>query len=100
MIAGFCSGAAYPAIGPYKASGFIIGTPAGPRSLCRGVVRDWHADHTLLVKVTIDNPQLAAGVWVRVAGIRRKYIIVDSTVASLPPTVPPTGTHAPHRACS
>mgnify|MGYP001822299305 CR=1 FL=1 len=40
----------YPVIGPYRESGFIIGTPDGPRSLCRNSACDWYSDHASLVK--------------------------------------------------
>ncbi|MEA3640247.1 MAG: metal-dependent hydrolase [Lamprobacter sp.] len=35
----------YPVIGPWKDSGFLIATDAGPRSTCRSTACDWYADH-------------------------------------------------------
>ena len=59
----------YPVIGPYRESGFIIGTPDGPRSLCRNSACDWYSEHAALVKgvpqqtttTTVQVERIAAG---------------------------------------
>jgi len=40
----------YPVIGPYKESGFILGTDEGPRSLCRNEACNWYAEKAVLVR--------------------------------------------------
>lgn len=40
----------YPVIGPWSEGGFLIATPDGPRSTCRGTMCDWYADHADLTR--------------------------------------------------
>lgn len=35
----------YAVIGPWREGGFILATPSGPRSTCRGGGCDWYAEH-------------------------------------------------------
>jgi hypothetical protein len=53
--------------------------------------------YTAQGKVISTMPQLVTRTWVRAGETRRKYVPVGSTPASMPPTVPPTRTHAPRR---
>lgn len=39
-------GGTYPIVGPWTATGFILDTQSGPRSLCASSNCDWHASHT------------------------------------------------------
>jgi inner membrane protein len=65
----------YPVIGPYGESGFIVGTPDGPRSLCRNSTCDWYSEHSALVK---GDPQQTTTTTVQV-----ERIAADSLHASL-----------------
>ncbi|RKT37889.1 metal-dependent hydrolase [Thiocapsa rosea] len=40
----------YRVIGPWREDGFLIATPTGPRSACRGTACDWYADHADLTR--------------------------------------------------
>ena len=40
----------YPVIGPYKETGFILGTDEGPRSLCRNETCNWYAEKAVLIR--------------------------------------------------
>jgi inner membrane protein len=45
----------YRVIGPWREDGFLIATPTGPRSACRGTACDWYADHADLTRA---GPQI------------------------------------------
>ncbi|TVQ83896.1 MAG: hypothetical protein EA400_18425 [Chromatiaceae bacterium] len=38
----------YPVIGPWRETGLILATEAGPRSLCAGSLCNWYSSHTKL----------------------------------------------------
>ena len=49
----------YPVIGPYRESGFILETEAGPRSICRAESCDWYASHAVLVRAGAEKVKTA-----------------------------------------
>ncbi len=96
----------YDIIGPFAASGFILATPDGPRSICASPACDWYADHAeirpgaaeetttqhLSARLTSTTALLRAVAPLEDAG--KVYISGQLTargLAPLPPTITTTG---------
>ncbi|WP_445005131.1 metal-dependent hydrolase [Halomonas mongoliensis] len=96
----------YPIIGPWRAAGFLIDTPAGPRSVCRAGECDWYADSAVAVKgepqaTTIrqlalehTSPSALVAALTPLEAIGEVYLIGSLTVRGVtaqPPTVAVSG---------
>lgn len=96
----------YPVIGPYGEAGFILESPAGPRSLCHTGSCDWYAEHAALVRgqpeitttTTIQTDRTSAGSLVDslapLQSAGQVYLLGTlgaKRIAPAPPTVEVTG---------
>jgi len=67
----------YSVIGPYRESGFILETAAGPRSICRNSSCDWYSDHAALFQGDLQQTTT------RTLDVKR--IMADSLLDSISP---------------
>jgi inner membrane protein len=90
----------YPIIGPWQASGFLIGTPEGPQSVCRTGDCGWYADSAVAVKQAaqatttrhIDTPHTSpaalAAALATLEAVGEVYLIGSLTARGIAPQAP------------